>query len=240
MKVSELSLMIFAAGFGTRMGALTKTCPKPLLPVAGRPLIEYALDVARSNQVSKVVVNAHYKHEAITQYFSKSDVRVLIEWPNVLETGGGCKAALPYLQGNPLITLNSDAIWSTSVNLNVILNLWDPNKMDALLLLVPLEWTKGRGNQGDFSLANSGQLKRGGGHVYTGLQLISREVVASVREDKFSFNVLWDRALDSDRLYGCAYPHWWCDVGSPRGILEAEAFLCDQMDGSTLHGFKEP
>ena len=126
--MNDLSLMIFAAGFGTRMGHLTEYRPKPLVPVAGRALIEYALDIARANDIASVVTNAHYKHEQLTAYFAKTTIRVLVEQPDILDTGGGCKAALPFLKGDTLVTLNSDAVWSHPVNLEPMFEIWDPRR----------------------------------------------------------------------------------------------------------------
>ena len=230
--MNDLSLMIFAAGFGTRMGHLTEHRPKPLVPVAGRALIEYALDIARANDIASVVTNAHYKHEQLTAYFAKTTIRVLVEQPDILDTGGGCKAALPFLKGDTLVTLNSDAVWSHPVNLEPMFEIWDPRIMDALLLVLPQERSLGRDGRGDFSLSERGHLTRGGPFIYTGLQLISRACVEAIELDKFSLNLIWDRAMSNKRVYGISYPHFWCDVGTPEGIVQAEVLLSGNRDGS--------
>ena len=119
----EMSVMVFAAGFGKRMGALTKDRPKPLLKVCGLPLIDHALALTDGIDKRSVVVNTHYKHEMLKAHLFKAPIKINSEFPDILETGGGLKAALPMLQTNPVVTLNSDAVWAGKTlckNLSVI------------------------------------------------------------------------------------------------------------------------
>ena len=104
----RFAVMIFAAGFGARMGDLTKDRPKPLITVAGRALIDHALDLVGRGPV---VVNLHYKGAQMEHHLKGRDVRLAWE-PEILETGGGLKAALPLLGAGPVMTLNSDAVWT--------------------------------------------------------------------------------------------------------------------------------
>lgn len=218
------AVMLFAAGFGTRMGALTKTLPKPLIEVAGRPLLDHALDLT---QGLRRVVNAHYHADQIKDHLAGSDVAVSLEQPQVLDTGGGLRHALPLLGPDPVFTLNTDAIWNGPNPLDLLRTAWIPDEMDALLLCVPLAGTVGRKGAGDFTLAPDGQLSRGGGLVYTGAQIIKTDLLAGIPDEVFSLNLLWNEIAKHGRLHGTRYPGRWCDVGHPEGIALAEGLLRD-------------
>lgn len=223
------ALMLFAAGFGTRMGALTATRPKPLLEVAGRPLIDHALDVASQAGIGRIVVNTHYLPDHIATHLAGRDV-LLSHEPQILETGGGLKAAGGLLASPDVFTLNSDAVWAGPNPLDLLRTAWRPEAMDALLLLIPPDQARGHSGAGDFTLGPDGRLSRGAGLVYSGAQIIMTDPVAGVAEDIFSLNLVWDRLLKTGRLFGICYPGQWCDVGRPEGIAEAEALLREAGD----------
>lgn len=216
------AVMLFAAGFGTRMGALTADTPKPLLPVAGRPLLDHALDLTHG--LSPRVVNAHYRAEQVVRHLAGTDVHVSVETPEILDTGGGLKRALPLLGPGPVFTLNTDAVWSGPNPLDILRAAWNPDQMDALLLCVPLTRAVGRKGGGDFSLTD-GHLAWQGDAVYTGAQIVKTGPLAQVKEDAFSLHRLWNEALAAGRFCGVTYPGTWCDVGHPEGIRLAEDML---------------
>lgn len=215
--------MIFAAGLGTRMGALTRDRPKPLIPVAGRPLIDQALDFAREAGADPIVVNAHWKAEQIRAHLAGTPVLVADETERLLDTGGGLKAALPLLGPGPVWTCNSDAAWRGPNPLLALAQAWRPG-MEALLLLIPCERALGHVG-GDFDLDATGRLARGGALVYTGAQILRTEGLSEVSDPVFSLNRLWDRAAARGGLHGLVYDGAWCDVGRPENIALAEAVL---------------
>ncbi|SPF79081.1 UTP--glucose-1-phosphate uridylyltransferase [Aliiroseovarius pelagivivens] len=219
------TVMIFAAGRGTRMGALTEAQPKPMIPVAGKPLLDHALDIVDgANSVSQIIVNTHYLADQIHAHLAGRDILFSHE-DTLLETGGGLKQALTLHEAASLFTLNADAVWSGPNPMQSLLQAWDPDRMDALMLLVPPENAIGHLGQGDFTMAPDGQLTRGPGLVYTGCQIIKTPPVAQVDEDVFSLNVAWDAIRQADRLFGLPYQGAWCDVGHPDGITLAEQML---------------
>ncbi|WP_339113624.1 nucleotidyltransferase family protein [Thioclava sp. GXIMD2076] len=222
------SLMLFAAGFGTRMGALTADCPKPLVEVAGRPLIDHALDLVVEAGIGRSVANIHYRGDQIVRHLAGSDVMISDETDEILETGGGLRKALPLLGQGPVFTLNTDAIWTGPNPIAALRTAWDPKKMSALLMLVPPERATGHKGAGDFTLTE-GRLTRGPGFVYTGAQLIDPSELSEIPEAAFSLNLLWDRMLAQGRVYGLVHPGGWCDVGRPESIPLAEALL-EQAD----------
>ena len=217
--------MLFAAGFGTRMGALTADRPKPLIKVAGRPLLDHALDLARDLRLPRIVANLHYRGEMIRDHLRGQEVLFSDESGEILETGGGLRKALPLLGPGPVYTLNSDAVWKGGNPLKTLSDAWDEPKMQALLLLAPLERTKGHGSKGDFTLHPDGRLSRGGDLVYLGAQILEPAGLEEIPERVFSLNKLWDRLIAAGSAYGVVYPGHWCDVGHPGGITEAEAML---------------
>lgn len=218
--------MLFAAGFGTRMGALTATRPKPLIEVAGKPLIDHALDLAEAAGIRKTVVNLHYLGGQIAHHLRHRDITLSWEHDQILETGGGLKAALPLLGDGPVLTLNTDAVWSGQNPLAQLLTAWDPAKMDALLLLLPAERALGHSGSGDFLLAANGRISRANGRtapIYLGAQILKTQGLAAISEPVFSLNRLWDIAIANNRAYGLIHQGGWCDVGRPEGIALAES-----------------
>lgn len=219
------AVMLFAAGFGTRMGALTETRPKPLIEVAGKALLQHALDL--SADVPTRVVNAHYKADQIATYLRGRDVVLSVEHPDILDTGGGLRQALPLLGPGPVFTLNSDAVWRGPNPLQALRVAWQPETMDALLLCVPMVNAAGRKGGGDFTIGADQGLIRGGEMVYTGAQIVKTDLLAEIDAAAFSLNVIWDRMAENGRLKGLRYTGKWCDVGHPEGIALAERMLSD-------------
>lgn len=233
MRDAPLALMLFAAGFGTRMGALTADRPKPLIQVAGRPLIDHALHLAEGRGL-RLVANLHYRADQIARHLAGRDVALSREEDRILETGGGLRAALPLLGPGPVFTLNTDAVWTGGNPLDELLAAWDAARMDALLLLLPAARARGTAARGDFRVDAEGRLSRGEGgedHLYLGAQILRTDELADIPEDVFSLNRLWDRMIARGRAYGTVHRGGWCDVGSPAGIAEAEAMLREAGDG---------
>ncbi|MGR3637432.1 MAG: nucleotidyltransferase family protein [Shimia sp.] len=225
MRDTPNAVMLFAAGFGTRMGELTRDIPKPLLQVGGKSLLDRTLELTTSIAAEHTIVNAHYHHQKVAKHLKGTGVQVSIELSDVLETGGGLRNALPLLGNGPVFTSNTDAVWQGQNPFEMLLDAWQPDHMDALLLCLPKESAIGHKGTGDFILNEAGQIKRGPGMVYSGVQILKTDGLADIAETSFSLNVLWDKMLASGRLYGLPYPGKWCDVGSPEGLQLAEGLL---------------
>jgi N-acetyl-alpha-D-muramate 1-phosphate uridylyltransferase len=219
------AVMMFAAGFGTRMGALTRDRPKPLIPVAGVPLIDHTLRLIQEAGVPRVVANLHYLPEMLKAHLNGTEVETITETPEILETGGGLRNALPLLGPGPVFTTNTDAIWAGPNPLTLLAEAWEPAHMDALLVTVPPTQAVGHGGKGDFVADGDGRLTRGPGMTYGGVQIIRTDLLGGIEDRAFSLNLVWDRMLAEGRLYGLTYPGQWCDVGHPDGIALAEDML---------------
>ncbi|MTJ04630.1 MAG: nucleotidyltransferase family protein [Sediminimonas qiaohouensis] len=219
------AVMLFAAGFGTRMRPLTDDRPKPLISVAGRALIDHALDIVEDYGASRVVVNAHYMADMLAAHLSGRDVALSHETPSILDTGGGLRRAQPLLGPGPVLTMNSDAVWRGENPLRLASQAWDGAQMDALLLCLPAARATGHDGPGDFTLGANGRLMRGGDLVFTGVQVIRPEILSDIPAAAFSLNVVWDRLAHAGRLFGATYTGDWCDVGHPGGIALAERMI---------------
>lgn len=219
-----LPLMMFAAGMGTRMGDLTRNQPKPMVTVAGKPLIDHALTYALPDLVAPIVVNLHYKADMLKQHLTGQDIIFSDETDKLLETGGGLKHALPLLGQGPVVTMNSDAIWQGPNPIKQVMAGWR-NDMEALLLMLPKTSVKGHAGKGDFHRDEDGRLSRGPAEIYSGVQIIRTDRLDEIKEDVFSLNNLWDQMAERGGLYGISYPGNWCDVGQPSSIPLAEAML---------------
>ena len=238
MSVKIESAMVMAAGLGKRMRPLTATRPKPLVRVAGKPLIDHSLDRIEAAGVEHVVVNVHYLADALEAHLASQkrsfNITISDERDQLLETGGGMVKALPQLSGDPILIVNSDNIWTDGPQDSIrhLARHWDGKKMDALLLVIRQASATGHGGRGDFHMDPNGRLsRRKPGHiapfVYTGIQLISRRFLDGAPEGPFSTMVLWERAIAAGRLYGLSHMGQWFDVGTPASIAPTEAALTD-------------
>ncbi len=230
------SAMIFAAGFGTRMAPLTNTRPKPMLTLGGRPMIDYCIAMIRAAGDFGIVVNTHYLAEQIeTHLAGLPNLQCIREEPGILETGGGLRNALPLLGQAPVITANSDVIWSGTNPVTQLLAAWRPDRMDGLMTMVPMTAARGHTGFGDFFLEPDNRLRRRGEaetapFIYGGVQIIKTQGLADFSEDSFSVSRLWDRMIAAGRLFGVVHQDGWTDIGHPAGLQLAEDTLQRRAD----------
>jgi MurNAc alpha-1-phosphate uridylyltransferase len=226
--------MVLAAGLGLRMRPLTDAVPKPLLAVAGRSLLDRALDHLGKAGVATAVVNTHHLAPQIERHLAarKAPRIVLSHEPALLETGGGVAKALPHLLPGPFYVINSDALWLDGAE-DALLRLaraWNPARMEALLLLQAVERAVGYDGAGDFHRDGDGRLRRRGAaaaapYLFTGIQLLAGSLFEGCVVEKFSLNRLYDRALAAGRLCGLVHDGDFFHVGTPAGLALAEAAL---------------
>lgn len=228
--------MLMAAGLGKRMRPLTATRPKPLVKVAGKPLMDHALDRLEAGGIRKVVVNVHYLADTVEAHLKARkcglDFAVSDERAKLLETGGGLIKAKPLLGDAPFICANSDNLWidGPQETLGMMQRIWNPDKMDALLLLVPLAGANCHKGPGDFHMDPTGRLtRRKTAHVapfvFTGVQIMTPSLLIDPPADVFSTNIFWNRAIEAGRLYGVSHQGLWFDVGTPQAIPVVESML---------------
>lgn len=231
--------MVMAAGLGKRMRPLTATRPKPLVEVAGKPLIDHVFDRLRASGVERAVVNVHYLADALEAHLNNRvagiDLVVSDERKRLMETGGGIVQARDLIGDAPFLVVNSDNLWvdGPSDAIRMLSAQWDDARMDALLLMVPLARANHHSGQGDFRLAPDGRIlgRRQPGKlapfVYTGVQILSPRVIADWPEGPFSTMLFWERAIAAGRAYGLVHQGLWFDVGTPAAVGKTEAMLAD-------------
>ena len=227
--------MVLAAGLGTRMRPLTDTLPKPLVPVAGRALLDHVLDRLAGAGVAEAVVNVHHMADSIEKHLkgrTRPKITISDERGELLDTGGGVVKALKLLGAAPFFHVNSDTIWVEGVtpNLGRLAAMFEPAEMDAAVLLAATATSIGYDGRGDFAMAPDGRLKRRAERevvpfVYAGAAVLSPGLFADSPKGAFSLNRLFDRAIDAGRLFGLRLEGTWMHVGTPAAIKAAEAAI---------------
>jgi MurNAc alpha-1-phosphate uridylyltransferase len=236
MSVKPTKAMVLSAGLGVRMRPLTDNMPKPLVPVAGRPLLDHVLDKLADAGVGEAVVNVHYLPDQIIAHTApRTRPRVIIsdERDQVLGTGGGVVKALPLLGPDPFFHVNSDTLWIDGVrpNLARLAEAFEPSRMDILLLMAPTTSSIGYAGRGDYSMLPDGALRKRREHqvvpfVYAGAAIMSPSLFADAPAGEFSLTRMFDRANEQERLFGLRLDGVWMHVGSPDAVGAAEeAFL---------------
>ncbi len=229
--------MVMAAGKGTRMQPLTNAMPKPLVPFMGRPLIDHVLDRLEEAGIEEVIVNSHHFADMLEAHVLKRErPRIVLsdERGELLDTGGGAKKALPLLGDDPVITFNSDSVWyegdGTGENIRNLINYFDPDTMDALLMIADAGTTIGFVGRGDFHMDAEGRLTRRGDVamapcMFAGVQVIKPQLFAGGPSGAFSTNLIWDRLIAKGTLFGHRMRGTWMHVGTPEDLEKSETFL---------------
>ena len=236
MSVQPTKAMVLAAGLGVRMRPLTDRMPKPLVRVAGQPLLDHVLDKLGDAGVGEAVVNVHYLPDQIIDHVaSRKRPRVIIsdERDQVLGTGGGIVKALPLLGHAPFFLVNADTMWIDGVrpNLARLAETFDTASMDILMLMAPTASSIGYGGRGDYAMLQDGALRKRKEHqvvpfVYAGAAIMSPSLFANAPAGEFSLTKMFDRANEQERLFGLRLEGVWMHVGTPDAVQAAEeAFL---------------
>ncbi|MSO53914.1 MAG: nucleotidyltransferase family protein [Rhodospirillales bacterium] len=232
--------MVLAAGLGLRMRPLTVSRPKPLVLVSGRTLLDRVLDRLDQAGVDTAVVNTHYLAGLVERHLTtrQKPSIVISPEPQILDTGGGVAKALPHLGKAPFYVANVDSVWLDGPEpaLNRLARSFDPDGMDGLLLLAPTVTSHGYDGPGDFLADGLGRLRRRpkvqvSPFVFTGVQILSQRLFDGAPAGVFSLNLLYDRAIESGRLYGLVHDGEWFHVGTPDGLTEAERGLASSREG---------
>lgn len=232
-KFSPQRAMILAAGLGRRLLPLTKTCPKPLVKVGGRTLLDRILDALEAHSIQKTVINICHLGTLILHHFEahpRKSTLVFSQEELLLDTGGGVKRALDYFEDSPFFTLNGDVLWKEkrASILSLLEAAWVDDFMDALLLLIPLEKAWGYENKGDFFKEANGLLSwrdtaPSAPYVFSGIQLIHPRAYKGISDLVFSNYFVWDRAREKGRLYGIVWDGPWFHISTPAGLEAVQA-----------------
>ena len=227
------SAMILAAGRGERMRPLTDTTPKPMIPVAGRSMLDRSMDRLQQHGIRNLVINVHHLGEQIASHVGPARAHVIRE-DKLLETGGSVKNALPLLGEEPFFVLNGDGLWTDGAvpMLKRLETAWNPARMDALLLLHPMADAIGRepSDRGDYFLDDNGKARHRGAeptapYLFASISICDSRLFRNAPDGPFSLVKLWHRAQAAGHLYGMVHDGKWFHVGTPRALAEAEQVL---------------
>ena len=228
--------MILAAGFGTRMRPITDHTPKPLIPLAGRALVDHGIDRLVAAGVKRVVVNTHYKAPMMATHLAqRHDVEIVLSHEEtLLDTGGGVKNALKHL-GEAFYVVNADVFWlnGRTPALIRLARAWDPARLDALLLVQRTTSAIGYDGVGDFLVDAVGRVRRRGErevvpHLFAGIAILSRRFFEDAPDGVFSLNPLWNKAIATGRLEAIIHDGEWFHVGTPQGLAASEDRLSER------------
>jgi MurNAc alpha-1-phosphate uridylyltransferase len=226
-----------AAGLGLRLRPITLSTPKPLVTVAGKTLLDHALDKMADAGVAQCVVNMHHLADQIERHTANRhlpQVTLSDERAVLLETGGGIAKVISFFEGEAFVAANADILWTDDASeepaLTRLAAQWDDAGMDALLLLVARETAFGYDGAGDFFLDDDGRLLRRGGatqapFVFAGVQILHPRLFADAPSGPFSLNLLYDKALKAGRLYGLVHQGGWYHIGTPEALAQARELL---------------
>jgi MurNAc alpha-1-phosphate uridylyltransferase len=237
--------MVLAAGLGTRLRPITDTMPKPLVPVSGKPMIDYALDALADAGVRRAAVNVHHfagMMEAHLAAYPRLQIVISDERAALMNSGGGLAKGLKLLDPGLLYVMNADLFWigekpGAKTNLQRLAEFFDPSAMDLALLCVPLERTTGHNGKKDFQLDPDGRLFRyadGGDNpvVYAGAIVMHSSLLDEAPTDAFNLNIYFDRAIEKGRLFGMMMEGEWITVGTPEALPAAEAVITRHSAGA--------
>lgn len=236
MTQAPTKAFVLAAGLGERMRPLTNNCPKPLLTVGGRTMLDRCLDALAAAGVRDVVVNTYYLPGMIEDHLQhRHDLNIIISRENeLLDTGGGVKKKIDFFGDEPFYALNADVIWTDGDTpaLTALANMWDAAKMDALLLLYPCADLPAHAGRGDYYLADGDDrpvfAKRDGlvpNYIFTGPRIVHPRLFDGAPDGKFSFLELFHRAEAAGRLYALRHSGKWYHVGTPDALADTDKIL---------------
>lgn len=229
--------MVLAAGEGRRLRPLTQHTPKPLISIAGKTMLDHALDRLAEIGVSRCVVNTYHLADQIQDHVKRRVLPEIIisHEPDLLDTGGGIAKALPYFKGEPFFVLNADVWWQDNPHshhscLHRLDKMWDSSKMDALLLLVPLEKAIGYEGVGDYFLKSDGQAQYRGTeltapYIFSGIRILHPRLLAGQKIHPFSIVPFFHQAERQGRLYGAVYDGTWGDIGTSDSLKAIDAVI---------------
>lgn len=238
MNLKLTHAIVLAAGLGTRMRPLTNALPKPLIEVAGKPLIDWCLDWLVEGGIEHAVVNSSYLADQLDEYLATRKVPHILlsrEEPAPLETGGGIAKALPKLGVLPFLAMNSDAIFPTQEKHPIarLKEVW-ADDLDFLMLVVPKEKAVGWSGNGDFIMDAKGRIRRpregeAAPYIFTGVEIIHPRAFDGCSQGAFSLNKLWQQRMGEggwyQRMRAVAHDGPWINVGDLDGLKQAEAYL---------------
>ena len=204
--------MILAAGFGKRVRPLTLNYPKPLLKIGNETLLSNTIKFLSYIGINQIVINVHYLGDQIIEYINKNkfntNIHIIEEKNEILDTGGGVLNAIKYFSNEPFLIINPDTIWNYDYlnEIKLMEKIFLKNiKNKCTLLIVNKNKSSDKSLNGDFSLDNhliTRKKEETFKYIYTGLQIIKPDAFSDLNKKIFSINKIWDNLIQTNSLYG--------------------------------------
>jgi MurNAc alpha-1-phosphate uridylyltransferase len=240
MPASVTNAMVLSAGLGTRMAPAHNTVPKPLVRLNGKALIDHVLDRHSEAGIARAIVNVHHMADVIEAHLRgrrRPAIEISDERGKLLDTGGGAKKALPRLGGGVFLIHNADSVWIEGVGSNLarLMQAWDDERMDCLMMLALASHSLGYQGRGDFAFESDGRIRRRRVEqemvpfAFTGVSLAHPRLFERSPDGAFSLNAVWDAAIAAGRAYGQRMEGTWMHVGSPEALAQAEQRLAREI-----------
>lgn len=222
--------ILLAAGKGERMRPLTDHMPKPLLPVGDKPLLAWNMDKVFAAGVQDIIINVSHLGSQLIDAFDADERITFSKEETPLETAGGILNCLNFFEGAPFFAINGDVLWAdkTPTALEAMMQFWDPDKMDILLLLVPLRNAVGYEGPGNYFQTEDQRIRRrldgvDAPYVFAGVQILNPKVFQGQEIRVFSSRDLYDVSEKKGRLYGIVHTGGWFHLGTPQTYEEGAA-----------------
>ena len=201
--------LILCAGYGKRLRPITLSKPKPLINIKDKSLLLRAIELVNTIGIKKIKINTYYKSNILETFVKNSKYRDIIEIINdgneILDTGGGIMNMIKDCDDENFLVMNPDTIWDNSYKqiINEMINRYQDYRLDNLLLVVNKVHSFDKTLKGDFVLKNSKLTKENNNqYIYTGLQIINKNLFNDIKEKKFSMNTIWENEIKKNNLNG--------------------------------------
>ena len=242
-KNNNINTMILCAGRGQRMRYKTKYIAKPLIKIQNQPILKTNINYLSSIGIKNCIINNSYKYLTIQKFIKNYSYKYT--FPKIyssfekerLETGGGVKKALPIFNKKKILIINGDSLLLRKPNSCPVKKLFkhfNSNYMSILLLLAPINKSIGYYGRGDFIIKSNSitsrieRKKNNKSHksfVFTGWQIINKEIFNDIKKDNFSLNLLYNKAQSQNSLFAITLDGYFLHVSTPKSIIQIERFL---------------
>ena len=242
-KKNNVNTMILCAGRGQRMRDKTKYIAKPLIKILNQPILKKNINYLSSIGIRNCIINNSYKHYTIQKFIKNYSYKYSI--PKIfssfekerLETGGGVKKALPIFNKKKVLIINGDSLVLRKPNSCPVKKLFkhfNSDYMSILLLLAPINKSIGYNGGGDFIIKSNSitpkieRKKNNASHknyVFTGWQIIKKEIFNDIKKDNFSLNLLYNKAQSQNSLFAITLEGYFLHVSTTKSIIQIERFL---------------
>jgi MurNAc alpha-1-phosphate uridylyltransferase len=207
MKVK--TALILCAGFGKRLNPLTLDTPKPLIKLKNVTVLETCINLIEGLGINKIIINTFYLKNQISDFLKKKNfkakITIIEDGNDILDTGGGIKNMLNHTIENDFLIFNPDTIWKKNYSKEIIEmeKLYFSKKIKNILLLANKELSFDKNLNGDFNIKNNQIFKNNNkDFIYTGCQILNKNLLANYKVESFSIVNLWNRLIKKKELYG--------------------------------------